>query len=344
MTASDTPRKPRVFAPDDPSLEVRPASTIEPQFDPTGAQATVAAEPAASWRRRSSLRWGALFLSAVASLGLLTATVAFTGFVAEAMARNDWVGWLATALAAIATVSLAVIVVREVIGIFRLGRLARLRQRVTDALKHRDVKAERAVLADVAALYGGRAEHRWALARLNDHAGDVRDPGDLLALAERELLVPLDSDARRLVLKSAKRVSVVTALSPMVWIAMIYVLVENLRLLRMLAGLYGGRPGTLGALRLARMVFTHILATGGLALTDDLFGQFLGQDLLRRLSRRLGEGVFNGALTARIGVAAVEVIRPLPFLEATPIRIRDLLPELLRKTAAPQGGKSPTLD
>ena len=87
------------------------------------------------------------------------------------------------------------------------------------------------------------------------------------------------------------------------------------------------------------MVFTHILATGGLALTDDLFGQFLGQDLLRRLSRRLGEGMFNGALTARIGVAAIEVTRPMPYLEAHPVRIRDLLPELFRRTGITGRGK-----
>ncbi len=335
MTTSDTPRRPRVFAPDDPALDLRPMSAPELGLETAVApQGSASGENPRSGLSTGGLRWGALFLSAVASLGLLAATVVFTGFVAEAMARNDWVGWLATALAALATVSLAVIVLREIVGIYRLGQLARLRQHVAAALKERDAKAERTALAAVAGLYADRPEHKWALARLAEHEGDVRDPGDLLALAERELLVPLDNAARRLVLKAAKRVSVVTALSPMVWIAMIYVLIENLRLLRNLAELYGGRPGTLGALRLARMVFTHILATGGLALTDDLFGQFLGQDLLRRLSRRLGEGMFNGALTARIGVAAVEVIRPLPFLEATPIRIRDLLPELLRKDAA----------
>jgi putative membrane protein len=94
--------------------------------------------------------------------------------------------------------------------------------------------------------------------------------------------------------------------------------------------MYGGRPGTLGALRLARMVFTHIVATGGIAMTDDLLGQFLGQDLLRRLSRRLGEGAFNGALTARIGVAGIDVIRPLPFVASTHPRVRDVLAEALR--------------
>jgi putative membrane protein len=117
----------------------------------------------------------------------------------------------------------------------------------------------------------------------------------------------------------------------MVLIAVGFVLVENLRLLRALATLYGGRPGGIGALKLANYVAGHIIATGGVALTDDLLGQFLGQDVLRRLSRRLGEGAFNGALTARIGVAAIDVIRPLPFLDATPIRIRDLLPEILKR-------------
>jgi putative membrane protein len=69
-------------------------------------------------------------------------------------------------------------------------------------------------------------------------------------------------------------------------------------------------------------------------MTDDLLGQFLGQDLLRRLSRRLGEGAFNGALTARIGTAAIDVVRPLPFLHTRPVRARDLLPDLFRRSGA----------
>jgi putative membrane protein len=86
----------------------------------------------------------------------------------------------------------------------------------------------------------------------------------------------------------------------------------------------------LGALRLARLVIAHVIATGGIAMTDDLLGQFVGQDVLRRLSRRLGEGAFNGALTARLGVIAVEVTRPLPYLDAEPLRVREIFSELLR--------------
>ena len=253
----------------------------------------------------------------------------------SAIERQDWIGWTATSLAGIAALAGLVILLREVLGLIRLGRLSRLKRDAETALRTKDKSLERKTVASLADTFRGRRDLTWNLARLRDHAGDVRDAGELLRLADREIMAPLDAEARRLVLKSAKRVSVVTAMSPMVWVAMLYVAAENLRLLRGLATLYGGRPGGLGALRLARMVVTHLVATGGVAMTDDLLGQFLGQDLLRRLSRRLGEGVFNGALTARIGTAAIDVTRPIPFLDAEPVRVRDLLPELLRRNAAP---------
>lgn len=321
------PRRPRVFAPDDPNLvadvpEPPPHDEIERAPEPPSDTAA---------RRDRSASIGGLFLAAVAGLAGLAIMVSFASFVSTALAREDWIGWTATGLLAVALATGVVIAGREIVGLIRLGRLTRLRRDAEAALATRDRTRERDAVTALAAAFRGRRDLAWNLARLSDHAADVRDPGDLLRLADRELLAPLDATARRLVVKSAKRVSVVTALSPMVWIGMLFVTVENLRLLRSLAALYGGRPGGLGALRLARMVIAHIVATGGLALTDDLVGQFVGQDLLRRLSRRLGEGVFNGALTARIGTAAIEVTRPLPFLDAEPVRVRDLLPELLRR-------------
>ncbi|MBL9048034.1 MAG: DUF697 domain-containing protein, partial [Tabrizicola sp.] len=42
-------------------------------------------------------------------------------------------------------------------------------------------------------------------------------------------------------------------------------------------------------------------------------GSVAGGGVLSKLSRRFGEGVVNGALTARVGVAAMEQCRPLPF-------------------------------
>jgi putative membrane protein len=58
---------------------------------------------------------------------------------------------------------------------------------------------------------------------------------------------------------------------------------------------------------------THLVATGAVAIGDDMISSIAGGSVLSKVSRRFGEGVVNGALTARVGVAAMEVCRPLPF-------------------------------
>ena len=177
-------------------------------------------------------------------------------------------------------------------------------------------------------LYAGRKDLAWGLQRLAEHEHDIMNAGELLRLSERTLVAPLDPYARTIVAASAKRVSVVTAVSPGALIDMLFVGAENLRMLRRLATLYGARPGTLSLLKLARMVVTHIVLTGGIALGDDVIQQVIGHGLTAKLSARLGEGIFNGALTTRIGIAAIDVCRPLPYIESQRPRFRELVAEV----------------
>jgi putative membrane protein len=333
-------RPPQVFDVGDPAI----VKEVEPPPEPS-ALATAAGDSAGAPETEAPgsvlnarAGWGALLIGALTALAGLAFSLWLTSFLSHALARQDWVGWTAWGLAAIALFAAAMIVLREMFGLMRLNRLAHLRRDADAALKTRDAKAERQVLRRLRSTFSGRPDLAWGMARLKEHEDDVRDPGDLLALADRELMSPLDREARRLILAAAKRVSLVTALSPIALIAVGFVLTENLRLLRRLATLYGGRPGFLGGMRLARAVFVHMVATGGIALTDDIIGQFIGHDLVQRLSRRLGEGLFNGALTARVGTAAIEVCRPLPYVEATPVRLRDIVAELTRR--APRTDKA----
>lgn len=330
MTEQQRPRGPRVFEPDDPSLRYVPEEVEQrgPPAEDDLAETGVAARPAAA--PGAGMRWGAIFGSAVLGLALLALSTWLTDFATGALARDDIIGWMAVILVAIAGLAASAIVLRETIGLMRLRRLGRLRRTLEDALDARDAAREKSTLRQLLGAFSGRPDMRWNLAHFREHESDVRDPGDLARLADREIFGQLDQRAKRIVLAAAKRVSVVTAISPMPLVDVVFVLVENLKMLRSLATLYGGRPGLMAALKLGRMVVTHLVATGGVALTDDLLGQFLGQDLLRRLSRRLGEGALNGAMTARIGTAAIQVIRPLPFLETSPVRVRDFLSELFR--------------
>ena len=337
MTAETPHRAPRIFDPNDPALVDEPS----PSSSPPGADEPYADNPDAtaspSVLPPRGIKWGAILGSAILGLAALAFSLWLTRFVTDALARDDLIGWTATALAAIAAIAALAIVLRETIGLMRLRKLGRLRRDLEASLDARDARQEKEHLRDLMSSFSNRDDLRWSIARFRDHEGDVRDPGDLARLADREIFAPLDQRAKRIVLTSAKRISVVTAISSMPLVDVVFVLVENLRMLRTLATLYGGRPGVMAALKLGRMVVTHLVATGGVALTDDLLGQFLGQDLLRRLSRRLGEGAFNGAMTARIGTAAIQVIRPLPFLDAPPVRVRDFLSELFRTLPVGKG-------
>ncbi len=344
-TDKGSARRPRAFAMDDPAIDVveerqhvadtapdgeLPPRPMPPREDGWG-------ERLATLSLDRSFRWGSLLFSAALGLASLAFALWFVRFTAIAFTRNDWVGWLAFGLLLLVALCVAVLTGREIRGILRFRRLGRIKADAERALRDGDKRAEALAVKRITAAYRGRPALKWSLARLDEHAKAVHDPGDLFRITDRDVLLPLDGEARRLVAASARRVAVVSAISPTGFLTVGWVLVENLRLLRALAGLYGGRPGFVGTMRLARMVFVNIVATGGIAMTDDLFGQFLGQDLIRRLSARLGESVFNAALTARVGAAAIGVIRPLPYIEAPPIRARDFMGEILKPKAETEG-------
>ena len=86
-----------------------------------------------------------------------------------------------------------------------------------------------------------------------------------------------------------------------------------MRMLRQLSSLYGNRPGSLGTFKLLGMIGTNLTVAGGLAISDSLLQQFIGKGVVGRLSTKFGEGMVNGILTARIGLAAMELCRPMPF-------------------------------
>ena len=83
-------------------------------------------------------------------------------------------------------------------------------------------------------------------------------------------------------------------------------------------------------LKLFRQVMSHLAVTGGVAVTDSLLQQLIGHGLAARLSARLGEGMVNGLLTARLGLLAIDLTRPLPFTALPRPALNDLAGSLLR--------------
>jgi putative membrane protein len=319
-------RKPAAFDLDEVRYE---PEDLYPSGEP-GAVPSVQSRP----RKR---RWAAAFVSAITGLVVLALGLGVDALVRSLFERSPIFGWIAMGLAAIALLALLAIVGREAIALLRLRRIAHIHTAAVAAAAADDRAAALAVVAELARVYRRRPETARARGELARHRSEIIDGRDLIGLAETQLLLPFDDTAKRMIMDSAKRVALVTAISPRAVVDLVFVGAAVVRLIRRIATLYGGRPGTLGFLRLARATVTHLAVTGGMAAGDSIVQQILGHGIAARLSARLGEGVVNGLLTARVGIAAVEVCRPLPFIAGTPPRLADVMAALRSSAKAATG-------
>ena len=332
---ADAARKGPLALPADKATIREPA--FEPETPETEGASLKTTEPIRAGLARRLLLAG---LGGLAALGL---ALFVEGIVSAAYARADWLGWLALALLALAALAALMLLARELAGLWRLRRIARVRDKGARLSEQAQAGAAdeelqrhvRALAGELVALYGRRADMRWALARLREHDEAVLSAAERLALIERELLAPLDARAKLLIVSAARRVAGLTAIVPMAALDVLIVALANLRLLRQLAALYGGRPGFLGGWKLARMVLAHMTLSGTIALADALLPNLLGKGLAGRFTARFGEGMLNGVLSARIGLAALDLVRPLPFSAVEKPGLRDIITNVLKSMDQP---------
>ena len=276
----------------------------------------------AGYRPSRFARW---FWSILLTLIGFVVSVAAYDYVTGLLARSPILGAVAFTLLAAVLIALFLAIISELWALLRMRRLDRIRNYAEAALLENNLQEVREVILRLRLLYSGRQDMRWGLARLAEREAEVFDADGLVGLAEQTLLLLLDERAKREVEAAARQVATVTALVPIALADLFTALSVNLRMIRKIAEIYGGRSGSLGSWRLTRRVLTHLVATGAVALGDDMLGAIAGGGVAAKLSRRFGEGVINGTLTARVGVAAIEVCRPLPFITENPPNTRKMI-------------------
>lgn len=303
-------------------LAASPAEAPPPPDDPATGRAMV--RMARLVARRPS-RWSRWFWGALAGLATLVVSVAAYDYLAGLLARNAALGTVALGLTAALGLAVLAQLLREVWAFRRLARIDGFHRDAAAALTGPD----RALALDLSLrlerFYAGRAELRWDRARLAESREAVLDADALVGLTERMLFGPLDAAARREIEKASRTVAAATALIPLALADVLAALSMNLRMIRRIAEIYGAHAGFFGSWRLLKSVATHLLATGAVAVGDDVIHSVLGGSALARVSRRFGEGVINGALTARVGIAAMEVCRPLPFAALPRPKVTNLI-------------------
>ncbi|WP_395666936.1 YcjF family protein [Methylocella sp.] len=346
------PKKPRAFRLQDLAVEdadsreaPRAPVLIEPARDPYEAEAEALLDPAPEVEEEAAveaaqrqglarhwlLSWGGVFWSAASGLLLLGLGAWVSAFIDDLFARAPALGALALALAGLCVLALLVLAAREAAGVLRQRRIADLHAGFAQAREADDYGRARNLVSELGELYVARPETAQARDHLRDLAQDIVDGRDLIDIAERTLIHPLDLRARQEIADAAKRVSIVTAIAPRAILDVLFVTAQAVRLIRRISAIYGGRPGVLGFLKVLRSIAAHIAITGGMAAGDSLVQQVLGHGIAARLSAKLGEGVLNGMLTARVGLSAMAVCRPMPYAVGKAPGVRDVAPFLFSK-------------
>lgn len=279
-----------------------------PDDDLPQGEAMLTVTRLAARKRRGGLLW-----TVAGSLVSLIVGIAAYDYLTGLMQRYPTVGMVALALTGLLALLVLGQLLREAWAFRRLARIDSFRTDAAGALADGDRDKALALSRRLAGFYGSRAELRWALARLEETREEVLDADAILDLTERTLLAPLDEAARREIEAAARTVAAATAVIPLALVDVLAATSQNMRMIRRVAEVYGAHAGFFGSWRLFRTVATHMLATGLVSAGDDLIGSVAGGHVLARVSRRFGEGMVNGALTARVGIAAMDVCRPLPF-------------------------------
>ena len=262
-------------------------------------------------RRRSG--WGAWFWSLLSGFLSLVISVAAYDYITGLMDRFPAIGMAALVILCLLLLVVFIQVAREIWAFRRLARIDTFRRDAASALSAADHKAAVDLSRRLEGFYAGRTDVAWGAQELEAKRSDLLDADAVIALTERTLFEPLDRETRREIEAAARTVAGVTALVPLAFADVLSALSMNVRMIRRIAEIYGAHAGLFGSWRLLRAVATHLLATGAVAVGDDLISSVAGGSALTRISRRFGEGMINGALTARVGIAAMEVCRPLPF-------------------------------
>ncbi|WP_099350465.1 YcjF family protein [Erwinia amylovora] len=227
-------------------------------------------------------------------------------------------------------------------------RLYRLRERAEERDVARGLLASHGMgkgrpfcekLAQQAELEAGNP----ALQRWHASLHETHNDREVVVLYAQLVQPVLDRQARREISRCAAESTLLIAVSPLALIDMAFIAWRNLRLVNRIAALYGIELGYFSRIRLFRLVMLNMAFAGASELVREVGMDWMSQDVAARLSARAAQGIGAGLLTARLGIKAMELCRPLPWLEGDKPRLGDFRRELMGqlKDSLQRGVKHP---
>ncbi|WP_030070146.1 YcjF family protein [Halomonas alkaliantarctica] len=318
-------------------LRQRESFAATESHQPLTTQADVKALPEASLSTPRKRRWGLMFaLVGGATLG----SVELATGIPDAVAQSQWMS-MAWQLFGISLIGLGGLSLLK-----ELGRLRRLKRH--DQLRHdlaelpqRSTKQAQSMAEQLKRqLKLGDDDPHWQAfqrACQPHHSGE-----EIQTLLRYHLLAPSDREAQRLITRMSGETAIMVAISPLTLVDMALVAWRSLAMVDRLCRLYGLELGYASRLRLFRNVLHNMAFAGASELATDASMDMLSLDLAGRLSTRAGQGLATGLLSARLGLRAQRLCRPVAFTDEEQPKLADLRQDLWRQIKRLDKDAAPT--
>ncbi|MEH6578627.1 MAG: YcjF family protein [Amphritea sp.] len=150
--------------------------------------------------------------------------------------------------------------------------------------------------------------------RCIDELPDYSNDREVVEHIERVFVQQLDKEALRRVSKFSLQTGAAVAVSPWASLDMILSLWRSVKMIDEVAQVYGIRPSIANRYKLLKMVIHQLVFVGATEIViDQVMSEFGASALSSIASVRIGQGLGAGIYTARIGIAAMVVSRPIEF-------------------------------
>lgn len=170
---------------------------------------------------------------------------------------------------------------------------------------------------------------RWINSVKPSHSdAEVLDMYDAMVVAEQDKL------ATKVVSQHATESAALVAISPLAVADMLLVAWRNFKMIDSLATIYGIELGYWSRLKLFKSTLINMAAAGASELAIDASMDLMSMDLAGRVSARAGQGLGVGILTARLGIKAMALLRPMPWHEERRVKLGSIRKQIVEKIAA----------
>lgn len=173
------------------------------------------------------------------------------------------------------------------------------------------------------------AYQRWQSSLDSSHSdAEVLEMYDAMVVSEQ------DKQATKLVSQYSTEAAALVAISPLAVADMLLVAWRNFKMIDQLADLYGVELGYWSRLKLFKAVLVNMAAAGASELAIDASMDLLSMDLAGKVSARAGQGLGVGILTARLGLKAMSLLRPLPWHKDRAVKLSAIRKQIVAKVTA----------